>query len=259
MTIEFDKIELEGDAAEALKTLLANETFTKYISDSVANREQAVRTTASADVEPLKLKIDEFRATNVTLKEQLEKFDGFDPDEYKRLKSLGSDAQAANEQIKRMEIEHKGQIDGLSTQNDSYKTQVAELEQKGVDNEFMFDARSAISRHNMTNKTVALEDGAEETLVHKMMQSRKVIDNKIIMLDNGTEFTTDAGIGSLDDWVNVVGRRDFPFLFKKPAGGGAPGSNTSGAGSKQMTRSEFAAESDPVRKSEIARTYTITD
>ena len=258
MTINFDNIQLEGDAAAALDALKSNEAFTKYLAESVSNREEAVRQSAAAEFEPLKKKVDEFRNNNLTLQQQLEKFKGFDADEYKRLKSLGSDANAAAEQIKRIELEYKGQLEGKDGKVQELSQQLEQLNQARVDDAFRFDAQAAIQRHNMKNKAVSVEDGAEALLIEKMMQSRKMIDSKIVMLDNGREFTTDAGIGSIDDWVNVVARREYPFLFKKPVGGGAPGSS-GGAGSKQMTRSEFDAISDPARRSEIARTYTITD
>lgn len=260
MSINFDKIELEEKSAEALKHLQGDEAFMKYVSDAVSNREEAVRLAEQNEAKKYKTKADEFRTTNVQLKEQLEKFNGFDADEYKRLKSLGSDVNAANEQMKRMELEWQGRFDGVVAERDEAKNENMALKKQVDEDAFKFDAQLAISRHNAKYKAVAVQEGGAATdLIEKMMKSRKVIDNRVVMLDNEKEFTTDSGIGSLDDWINTVGRRDFPYLFNQPAGGGATGSTSSGAGSKQITRSEFDAISDPVRKSEIARTHTITD
>jgi hypothetical protein len=260
MTIDFKKIELDEDSAAALAILTGNEAFTSYVASAVTNREEAVRQTSQSDVAAQKLKVDEFRQNNLTLKEQLEKFDGFDADDYNRLKALGSGANAAGEKIKALELQHQGQMDGVLSENASLKTANGELTQKNQDDEFGFSAMHAISKHNSKYPGVSVQEGgAEKILIEKMMQSRKVIDGKTVMLDNGREFTTDAGIGSLEDWINSVGRREFAFLYKTPVGGGASGSSDGGAGSKQMTRSEFDAINDPARRAVIARTYTITD
>lgn len=259
MTIEFDKIELSDEAAEALKLLKADKAFTDYVATSVQNREEAVRQSATAEVETLKGKVKEFRDTNLALKKDLERFDGFDAEEYKRLQSLGSDANAANERIKAMELEYRGVVEGLETENKTLKEAQAELAKAREDDAFRFEAQTAIQNHNAKFPTVAVKPKAATKLIEEMMRNQKVIDGKRVMLDNGKEFTTDAGIGSVEDWINTVARRELDYMFDQPTGGGATGNSTGGAGSKQMTRAEFTAISDPVKRSEVARTYAITD
>ena len=256
MSIEFDKIEFEeGEegqaAAEALKLLRGTEVFTNYVSTAVKAKEEAVRSSAVEEIAPLKEKIDEFRQTNITLKEELEKYDGFDADEYKRLKSLGSDAQAANEQLKRQELEHKGLLDGRDAKITALNTELDELKKGRQEDAFRFEAQAAIHRHNKNFEALAVEPGADAMLIKEMMESHKVVDGKVVMLADGKDFTTDEGIGTIDDWINTYARKQYHFMFAKPTGGGAAGSNSGGAGNKKyadMSEAERVAlyKSDPV-------------
>lgn len=259
MTIEFNKIELSEEGKAALDLLKADKAFTDYVATAVENREEAVRQSATADVEPLKKKIDEFRTSNIELKKKLDEVDGIDAEEYKRLKALGSDANAASERIKALELEYNGKLEGLTVERDTLKTENTELAQARKDDNFKFEAQHAINEHNTKYPTVAVKPKAQSKLIEEMMRSQKMIDDKRVMLDNGKEFTTDAGIGSVADWINVVGRREFDYMYEVPAGGGAPGSGGNNNGSKQMSRSQFDAIKDPTKRSEVARTYAITD
>lgn len=258
MSIEFDKIALEGDAQQALETLKSNKVFTDYIIEAVRNREDAVRVSEQSKTNEYKAKVDEFRQTNIGLKEQLEKFNGFDPDEYKRLKLLGSTAEAASERIKSLELDFQAQLKGRDSKIEEYEKSFEVLKQARADDAFRFDAHTAISAVNMNNKQSPIHDGATPLVVEKAMAARRVTaDGRIIMMDGDKEFTTDKGIGSLEDWINTVCRRNYPFLFKQPSGGGAVGSGYSGgAGNKTITRAEF--DSLPAdKKADVARNYKI--
>ena len=129
MTIDFKKIELDEDSTAALAILTGNEAFTSYVASAVTNREEAVRQTSQSDVA----------------------------------------ANAAGEQIKALELQHKGLMDGVLNENASLKTANGELTQKNQDDEFGFSAMHAISKHNSKYPGVSVQEGgAEKILIEKI-------------------------------------------------------------------------------------------
>lgn len=261
--MNWDDIKLEGEAAKALEVLKATTAFTTYVTTAISNREEAAKSTAQAKADEYKSKVDEFRQTNIELKEKLEKVSMSEEDvaEFERLKKLGSDSAAAAEKLRALELEYEGKLEAKDKELSTLKEDKTSLEQKNLDNSFMFDAHKAIGEFHMDDKSkIRLADGAEATLIEKAMASRKMVDGKLVMLrPDGKEFTTDKGIGSLKEWISDVGREAYPFLFQSPSGSGASGDTSGGAGDKSMTRAEFDGITDPVKKSEIALSHNITD
>ena len=263
MKINWDNIKLEGDAAKALELLKGTTAFTSYVDDAVTNREDAARQTVQSEADKHKAKVDEFRQTNIDLKEKLEKLDLSEEDiaEYERLKKLGSESGAAAEKLKALELEYEGKITAKDKEISTLKEEKTGLETRNNDNSFKFDVHKAIGEFHMDDKNkVKVADGAEATLIEKAMASRKLVDGKVVMLQSdGKEFTTDKGIGSVKEWISEVGRQAYPFLFQSPSGSGASGDTSSGAGDKTISRADFDAMTDPAKKSEVARSHTITD
>ena len=257
--LDFKNIKLESEEQQnALKLLLAEKAFTNYVSEAVTNREAAARSSAESEAKEAKAKVDEFRNTNVELNKKIEALNGVDLEEYERLKKVGGEAGAAAEKLKAMELEHKGVVDGLNEKITALTESESKLKEQNATDLFQFEVRNAISEYNRDSK-VPVAAGAEATLVEKALKHRKIVDGKLVMLKaDGTEFTTDSGIGTMTEWVEGPGREAFPFLYSAPEGSGAPGNNSPKGDSKTMTRQQF--DSLPQhQKMEAAKNHQIVD
>lgn len=246
--IDFSNLKLEGEAAAALDALTQNEQFTGYLSEAVQNRTEA----SQAEV---KARLKEFRDNNISLQQKLDGYAGIDVEEYKQLKALGG----KGADVSKLEEQFNQQLQGKADEAEELRQQLERLSQSVEQQKFTETARGAISQYNTANKTVSVVEGADGVLIDKIKANSKIVDGKLIMLDNsGKEFITDSGIGTIDQWINQVARKEYPFLFNKPSGSGAAGSISSGAGAKTISRRDFDAISDPKKRAEVARTYTIT-
>ena len=260
MTIDFTKIKLESDELKnALKLLLDEKAFTSYVAEAVTNREGAARSSAESEAKEAKAKVDEFRNTNVELNKKIEALNGVDLDEYERLKKVGGEAGAAAEKLRAMELEHKGVVDGLNEKITALTESESKLKEQNATDLFQFEVRNAIGEYNRDNDKVPVAAGAEHLLVEQALKNRKVVDGKLVMLKaDGSEFTTDSGIGTMSEWIGGPARESFPFLFKAPEGSGAPGNNSPKGDSKTMTRQQF--DSLPQhQKMEASQNHKIVD
>lgn len=246
--IDFSNLKLEGEAAAALEALTQNEAFTGYISEAVQNRAEAAKL-------EVKSKLNEFRDNNIALQQKLDGYAGIDVEEYKQLKALGG----KGADVSKLEEQFNQQLQSKAAEAEELRQQLEQLNQSVEQQKFTDTARSAISKYNTANGSVSVTEGADGVLIDKIKASSKVVDGKLIMLDNdGNEFITDSGIGTIDQWINQVARKQYPFLFNKPSGGGAAGSTAGGAGAKTISRRDFDAITDPRKRVEVAKSYTIT-
>ncbi len=278
MSIEFDGIDAEKlgeDGAAALALLKTNDAFKGYISETLTKREDAIRQSVSSEYEPWKKKaeeasgkVNEFRENNLELVKKLDSFKDFDADEYRRLKSLGSDAKKASERLSVMEAEYQAQLKKSNEELQARESSIGELtgkltemQQRAEDDAFKFSAQEAIAKHNADKESVAVKPRAAAKLIEEMAKAKKIVDGRLVMMNNGREFTTDSGIGSLYDWIDKVGRVEFDYMFEMPSGGGALGNNgaNNGSGQKMMTRNQFEAITDSAKRAEVGRTHTIID
>lgn len=262
MLIEWDKIELEDDADKAaLSTLLKNKKFTGYVDTAVQNRVTAAEDPLKSKASELKTKLDEFRGTNVDLVQKLEKLSAVDLDEYNRLKKLGGDAQQNAKLLKDMETSHAAVVNGYKKKEDEWKSEKESLISKNNSALHTFDGHKGISEWAATSKDISIAAGADDMLLQQILthSSYDPATKKTVLKNpDGTDFTTDSGMGSIKDWISTVGRKNWPFMFESPEGSGALG-NRGGANGKSITRADWDKISDPARKAEVAKTFTITD
>jgi hypothetical protein len=247
---DFNEIKLDDEAKQAaLDALKEDETFTSYLSQAAQNRIEAATAAERA-------KLKEFRENNIQLKQQLESFNGVDPSEYKRLKSLGGDG----DKLGKLEEQFNLQLQSKQTELEQLRSQLSERESALKETAFNSQVMSAIDEYNSTSGARKLlnESGANEILLDKIKKSSKEVDGKLVLLDNnGNEFITDSGIGTISQWIAKVAATKYPFLFNSPSGSGATGSNSGGAGSKTISRIEFDAIKDPAKRLEVAKTHKI--
>jgi hypothetical protein len=235
MTIDFSNLELDEETRAQLDGVMKNEIVSTYLTESLKNREEAVRQSAKADADKLKSKVDEFRETNITQQKKLEQFEAIDLDEYARLKALGSDVASAAEKIKNNDIEWQAKLDGQMSKVAEYEKMVAQLEQDREKDRVTSSIRESISEWNMKNPQLKIKDGAERVIVGDALSSYKLLDDKIVMQADGIDYTTDQGFGSITDWIGDVARKQNPFCFTELKGSGASGNTSSGVATKPVS------------------------
>lgn len=271
--MDFSKLNLEGDDAKAaLQLLVGNKAFTGFVDSAVKNREEAITANVTAELTPkitaAESKVTEFRDNNIKLSTKLEAFDGFDAEEYKRLKKVGSTEEAAAKALKDQEDSYKALLAEKETTIAEKESAILDLgaSAKSAASEFEVQSFSnnvqlAIAKHNADNPQSRIVDGAMGLFAKQVLENSTIGDNGRVMLNSeGKPLVTDKGNATVEDWIATEGKANFGYLFEKPTGGGAAGGeNSGGAGGKTITRSDFEAIGDPARKSEIASTHTISD
>ena len=235
--LNWKNLNLSGDEAKALEVLAGNEEFNNFVGSSITAREEAVKTSVLAEYKP---KIDEFRSTNVSLKEQLEKFADFDADEYHKLKKLGSDPAKANEALSALEQDYKAKLEAkdkmladLANEKKEYLTQA---EQK----DFKIDFANSIDKYNAQNPTMPIDATARRVVLNDAMSSYKKLGDKFVMLKDGEEFKGDEGFGTMDEWLAKAYVPENPFVVSKTGGSGAGGSNTTPSNDNMSSVSKIA-------------------
>lgn len=189
----------------------------------------------SGFVEQFKSKVSEFRENNIQLQQKLQQYDGVDVTEYKKLK------------------EHKP-VDNSDTVN-QLQQQLAQLNAQITERDTEQNISKAIASHS---GAAPVNAEAAQLLAEKIKANSKLVDGKLIMLNNnGNDFVTEDGLGSVNQWIEQVARKQYPFLFSVPSGGGASGSTASGGGAKTISRADFEAIKDPRKRVEVAKSYTI--
>jgi hypothetical protein len=216
-----------------------------------------------------KSKLDEFRSSNVQLKEQVEKltadaakFKDIDPDKYKQfLDKFQSDEEK--------KLIKEGNIEGLvSMRTDGIKKN-AEEQIAAKDREiekWKAEAAKATTTMNhsivesqllrvMDNPDLGFHPRASELLLSNALKEFVVKDGKpqrINPATGATVFGKEGNAMGLEEYVASFAK-DHPYLVKPSNGGGAhKGESRGGAGKKSMSRSEFA-KLDPAAQSNFVR------
>lgn len=221
-------MELDEETKTQLDGVMGNEAISAYLTQSVENREQAVRDSAKAEYDKIKTRLDEFRETNISQQKELEQYKAVDLDEYGRLKALGSDAASAAEKIKNNDIEWQAKLDGAIRKNEDYEQTINKIESQREKDATRFEVYNAIGRWNSKNPQLEVEAGADRVIIEEALSNYKLLDGKIVMQKEGNDFTTDNGFGTLDEWIGQVALKSMPFCFKKIQGSGASGSSGGG-------------------------------
>ncbi len=115
-----------------------------------------------------------------------------------------------------------------------------------------------IAAYNAANPTVTIASGAESYILESALATFKKNDQGQILPFNGEAVLTGQnGFMTGAEFITKL-RTEKPFAFNKPAGGGASGGQNGGAGSKEMTRADFA-KLPPMEQGKAAQTHTIID
>lgn len=251
MLFDFSGAELTDEQKEVLKNNEVQGVLKGFYDKREANT-----------VKLWKDKVAEFRDTNISekeakealeskiakLTEQLESKDsGDDTKEVARLTRELADATAKNEQYEGIT---KEKDDLISTLNSDKERSIIERQ-----------VVNGITEYNKKFPAMPIKEdkGAREWIIEKALKQFKVNeDGKGI-----TPFESDGSpIGNMSpaDWLGGTFREDNKICYDTPTGSGASGgNNTSGAGTKTMSRSEFDAIADPSKKIEVAKSYTLTE
>lgn len=225
--LDFSKIEgLDSEQAKALEVLTKADAFTNYVTKAVQNREEAARVSAET---PLKAKVDEFRTNNKNMEAKLKAFDGFDAEEYNRLKALGSDSSKAAQKIKDIELEwqtkHETTLKSLEETKQALTEKAQALETEKFSNEF----NRAIDAYDAANPTMKIAPTARAAIIRDAQASYKVVNDKYVMMSGDKEFTNDSGFGGMDEWIGKSYVQANPHVVDRTGGSGASGSASGGA------------------------------
>src|SRR5690349_12442428 len=195
-----------------------------------------------------KTKLDEFRATNVTLikeRDDLKKrFEGIDPDEVRKLaeekRKLELQAQGhkpeeldrlVGERVKGLKADWDKQLSAVTTERDSLTSRLTAIQiDQGV-------------------ITAATKRGLRPTAIPDITSRARIV----FKLVNGAPRAFEAdgqtvrygkdGVTpmTLEEWVDAQ-VADAPHLFESNAGGGAAGNSSGGAGNHRSVKNPFRKE-----------------
>lgn len=168
-------------------------------------------------------RLDEFRNNNITLKKELEKFEGIDPLKYremsekekkileKKLIEAGEVDKVIEQRIAAMREDHDNKLKTVSSERDILQTRLSSV---------------LIDSHV---KSAAIALGALPTAVDDVVLRAKatfqVKDGNVVALNSkgeviyGKDGTTPLGV---DDWVKAL-KTSAPHLFEGMKGAGASG------------------------------------
>lgn len=208
-------------------------------------------------------RLDEFRTTNVTLKQQMEelqaRFEGVDPEQFrelsakaqkekdKKLIDAGKVDEIVAQRIEAMRAEHDKVLGGLTKERDTFKVQ---LEGQLIDGAL----RDAATKAGV--RPTAIDD-----VLLRGRQTFRVADGKAAAFEGDKAlYGKDSEPLSVSEWVGGLADR-APHLFDASAGAGAGAGTvgkTNAGGKPSVTRAQFDAM-DPAGKANAARTATIVD
>lgn len=240
---------LEAAASEAVEAAGGGEAPTdeaieKRITDAVNARVDVAK-------QGFKAKMDAMAAKVKAAEEALAAAPDIDPEELEALRQAREQNPELQQTLERMKAE-------VTEKTKALEQQRAELANERRDRT-LFDAFDEYNRENETTKLRAdMRDlatmlGRERVRYDEEANAYRVLDK------TGEVLATDKGAATPLDFVAML-RKERPGMFETPTGSGAPGSGTPApASEKRMTRAEFSAITDPAKRSEVARTYTIDD
>ena len=194
-----------------------------------------------------KSKLDEFRANNIALSNQLaeqqKRFEGIDPDEVRRVAAEKRQLEEA-QQLKAGETEKVVEARVAAVRGDMQK-QVSALTSE----------RDAL---NSRLVTIQIDQGVVAAATKRGLRATAIVDitsraRSVFRLVNGvpTAFESDGQtvrVGkdgttpmNLEEWIETQ-VSDAPHLFESNAGSGAAGNGSGGAGGSRSARNPFLKE-----------------
>jgi hypothetical protein len=194
-----------------------------------------------------KSKLDEFRANNITLSNQLaeqkKRFEGIDPDEVKKLAEEKRKLEEA-QQLKGGEVEKvvEGRLKTAKTEWDKQFSAVA------ADRDALNSRLTAI-QIDQGVISVATKKGLRPTAIPDITARARLVFRLIdgapraYEADGQTVRVGKDGITpvTLDEWVDQQ-VADAPHLFESNAGSGAANSGSGGAGNNRSVKNPFRKE-----------------
>ena len=216
-------------------------------------------------------KLDEFRASNVDLKKQLDqmkdelsKFSGVDLKKYQ-------DAMAAIESDVEKKLMKEGKIDEvIQMRTEKMRTayeeqlkakdaaiQAAQKERElaiTTQNSYMIE--SELTRH-VTNPESGFHANVIDLVKDRMLKEFTVKDGKVIRVkeDGSPVFGAKGDPATIEEFLQDI-VKDHSYLIKSSSGGGSQNNRNNTNGQKTMRRSEFDAIQDPVRKHKLMKDGT---
>ena len=194
-----------------------------------------------------KSKLDEFRANNITLSNQLaeqkKRFEGIDPDEVKKLAEEKRKLEEA-QQLKGGEVEKvvEGRLKNAKTEWDKqFNAVTAERD--------ALSSRLTAIQIDQGVITVATKKGLRPTAIPDITARARVVFRlldgapRAYEADGQTVRVGKDGITpmTLDEWVDQQ-VADAPHLFESNAGSGAAGNGSGGASSNRSVKNPFRKE-----------------
>ena len=208
-----------------------------------------------------KSRLDEFRDTNIATRRELDdlrtRFDGVDPEEFrklsdaaakvrdKRLIEAGKVDELIAERVAAMRGEHDKVLGALTKERDTTKGQLEGLLIDGA-------LRDAAAKAGV--RPTAIDD-----VLLRGRQTFRLADGRAQAFDGDKPaYGKDGEAMSVQEWVGGLSER-APHLFEQSSGGGTPkGGNSTQGGAKTMTRAAFDAI--PIYEQAAAiKGVTITD
>jgi hypothetical protein len=190
-----------------------------------------------AESDGSKAKLEEFRANNIALSNQLKRFEGIDPDEVRRLAdenqtlrtaTLSEDAKREMEaQLKTTKAGFEKQLAAVSSERDTLHGRLTAIQ---IDQAVVNEATKR-----------GLRPTAIPDITARARITFKLVDGVPQAFDGQTARMGKDGPMTLAEWVDAL-VSDAPHLFEANAGGGAAGSGSGGAGNRSV-KNPFRKES----------------
>ena len=184
-----------------------------------------------------KAKLEEFRANNIALSNQLKRFEGIDPDEVRRLAdenrtlrtaTLSEDAKREMEaQLKSTKAGFEKQLAAVTSERDTLHGRLTAIQ---IDQAVVNEATKR-----------GLRPTAIPDITARARITFKLVDGVPQAFDGQTARMGKDGPMTLAEWVDAL-VSDAPHLFEANAGGGAAGSGSGGAGNRSV-KNPFRKES----------------
>lgn len=223
------------------------------------------------DVEGLvdKTKLDEFRSSNVTMKEQIEKltkdlgsFNGIDPVKYKdfiaklqseeekKLMGEGKLEEVVAQRTDRMRTDFLEQLSA----KDKAIAKATEVSAKANNERDAYIVEAEL-RRQVENPELGFQPGISDLVKESVLKEFSYRDGKVIRIkgDGSIVFGKSGEPATINEYLQDI-VKDRPYLVKVSTGAGArqqSGNGTNGA--KTMRRVEFDAIIDPVKKMELSK------
>ena len=180
-------------------------------------------------------KLVEFRDNNISLKQQLEAFNGVDPAKYKELQNI-------EKQLKESKLVDAGKIDELvSSRVESMKTshlsEISDRDKKLEIANRQLETLLIDSSVRAAAATASVLPTAVDDILLRAKSVFKIVDGQAVPVNsNGQTIYGQDGVNpmSVSEWIKGVSK-SAPHLFAGSQGGGAGGSRSSSSKSQNMS------------------------